>query len=266
MPRVAIRPSGVSVAELGYDPATQTELDAHALVKSGVHGIPALAGGDAGKGLLWDGSGWTTPDMATQAELDTHAALAAASAHGGLLPATYKPLEEIEMSGEGYKSWTFRPSLVIGSQTPTTQQAFYTAIPLRAGVSYTGLDISWSNTPSSLTLLKLAVYLVSDLSQKKATADVSAAANAYNGSTSGRFRTPFSGGTFTPGADALYYACVLCVGTGTFPQLARGAAASSLSIAAANGVRPWGFQASLSDLADPAVLASASSPVWFGAY
>lgn len=31
--------------------------------------LPTLTAGDAGKGLLWDGSAWTTPDIATQAEL-----------------------------------------------------------------------------------------------------------------------------------------------------------------------------------------------------
>lgn len=60
------------------DMATQAELDAHAALKTGTHGIPSMS---SGQGLLWNGSTWVATDLATQAELDTHAALQGTASH-----------------------------------------------------------------------------------------------------------------------------------------------------------------------------------------
>jgi hypothetical protein len=72
------------------DVATQAELDAHAAMKTGTHGIPAMT---SGHGLLWTGSAWVDADLATQAELDAHTALTT-GAHGGIVASSDSRLSD----------------------------------------------------------------------------------------------------------------------------------------------------------------------------
>lgn len=51
-----------------YEEALRASIEKHDSLVTGVHGIPALT---AGQGMLWNGSGWTATDLATQSELNS---------------------------------------------------------------------------------------------------------------------------------------------------------------------------------------------------
>lgn len=170
------------------------------------------SGSGSGKAWVSDGAGgFVFTDVATQAELDAHAALTGRSAHGGRLHEWF----EWTRQSEGY---TMPRELVNGAFTPVSGTIYISQFFSRNGGSITGLRFHTSTAITTATDLRVGLYSL-DLQTKHGESG-----NLGNPTNNAVVNGAFSGG-YTMAANTWYYAAfaVVAQSTGTVARFAPSA-------------------------------------------
>lgn len=215
-----------------------------------------------GKGWVRDSSGamvWT--DLATQAELDAHAALAGVSAHGGILV----PRSQLALTARGLISEAFPAAAASGAALALTSQRIYgVLLGLRAGDVVTNIVVTVATIATGTTPTGLYVALLSTAGTRLVVSANLKASSIWT-TAIGPVEAPLSG-PYTVLTDGGYYACVLMDGAfGTQNlQLARALPNNATLRSLSGGPVLSGYQAGQATFPATATLGANDSLLWFG--
>lgn len=155
---------------------------------------------------------------------------------------------------------TFDKNACVATYTTSTQSLQGIGVGLIAGEVITGIALELTNTPSSLTLAKVALY---DKSGNR----LAVSADQSAGWTGAAHKDIAFTAPYTVLKDDLYYLCLLVVCTGTTPTLLRtGSVSASAANASNSGARPFVGQGSQTDMPGTATFVAGQGGFWMAAY
>lgn len=253
------------------------------------------AGIGSGQGFIFNGSLFIPTDLATQAELDTHAALTT-TAHGGIVASTDSRLTDSRppsgaaggalagnfpnptlapgattpqaaLTGRGLLAETFPVALCDSNIAPTSQTVYYGLLGLVAGQSVVGVSVCVGVVAVGAVPTAIYVALFSTAGTRLAVSNDLKASAIWTTAT-GPVPAPFSGAYVVPTSGA-YYVAFLINGVfgGTNLQLRRFGAGSDTIKALSGGSALYGTQTGQATMPTPTATITVNTPaLWMGAY